>query len=371
MAEKEMKDILKAIKEQKLEWEAGETSLSGLGENARKAYLGLQVDEDELQATAAAIKAQEAMHAFEADFLLPSQVDWRNKQGDWTTPVKNQAGCGSCVSFGVCGTLEARMNIACRNPNLDQDLSEAHLFFCGCGNCCGNGWNFAPALDFCKNTGVGLEAGFPYSDNDQPCKQGISPFIKISGWTKLLTMADRKRVLSEKGPVVGGMAVYSDFYSYRSGVYKPTTENLAGYHAICVVGYNDEQECWICKNSWGPSWGDGGWFKIGYGECGMDTSFGFYDVDLECPDTCRKYKSSALKYYALYKRTGNRRYLCSYYRYIAAYYWCLYKTAKSRKYMCLSYRYMAQYYYCMYGATKDKRYLASYRRYFEAYRNCR
>ena len=371
MAEKEIKAIEKSIKEKQFDWVPGETPLSDLAAAQQQAHLGLIVKKKELDATAAAIKAQEAMMAFEADIAIPAKVDWRDRDGDWTTPIKDQGGCGSCVSFGVAATIEARINIACKQANLNKNLSEAHLFFCGCGNCCGNGWNFPPALDYCKNTGIGLESSFPYSDNDQPCKQGVSPFIKISGWTKLLSMSDRKQVIAEKGPVVGGLAVYSDFFSYKTGVYKRTSDNLRGYHAVCVVGYDDEQKCWICKNSWGTSWGDNGWFKIGYGQCLMDTSFGFYDVDLKCPDTCDKYKQLALKYYAYYKRTGNRRYLCYFYRYAAAYYCCLYRSTKSKKYLCLCYRYMAQYYYCLYGVTKDSRYYTYYKRYLDAYRSCR
>jgi hypothetical protein len=37
-----------------------------------------------------------------------------------------------------------------------------------------------------------------------------------------------------------------------------------------VVGYDDVAQCWICKNSWGAGWGDHGFVRIGYGECGLD-----------------------------------------------------------------------------------------------------
>jgi hypothetical protein len=95
--------------------------------------------------------------------------------------------------------------------------------------------------------------------------------------------------------MVAGMAVYADFFTYRSGVYRATSTNLRGYHAVSVVGYDDQEECWICKNSWGTGWGENGWFKIGYGESGIDTQFAFYDVDLKCPspgplDLCRRYQ---------------------------------------------------------------------------------
>jgi len=75
------------------------------------------------------------------------------------------------------------------------------------------------------------------------------------------------------------MAVYRDFFNYKSGVYRHTSGTLAGYHAVCVVGYSERDQCWIVKNSWGPGWGDAGWFKIGYGECEMDTKFAMYGVE--------------------------------------------------------------------------------------------
>jgi C1A family cysteine protease len=64
--------------------------------------------------------------------------------------------------------------------------------------------------------------------------------------------------------------VYDDFFHYVSGVYHHTTGGVQGGHCVCVVGYDDTQSCWICKNSWGPAWGENGFFRIKYGDCGID-----------------------------------------------------------------------------------------------------
>lgn len=268
-------------------WTAATTSVSELSDAEFEVRLGLSPTPAELRATEAAISATEQLHAtLAAPIAAPPSVDWRNKNGgNWTTSVKDQLSCGSCVSFATVGTLESRINIACNNPNLDVDLSEAHVFYCGCGNCCDPGWNFAPALDFCKNTGVGKESSFPYTPGNQPCKSGVTPFVKITSWTSVLAVADRKNILASKGPMVAGMAVFSDFRSYAGGVYRHTTGGLVGYHAISVVGYDDAQQCWICKNSWGTGWGESGYFRIRYGDSQIDTSFAFYDMDVKCPDT--------------------------------------------------------------------------------------
>ena len=40
---------------------------------------------------------------------------------------------------------------------------------------------------------------------------------------------------------------------------------------MCLIGYDDTEGCWIAKNSWGNGWGDGGFFKIAYGECNIES----------------------------------------------------------------------------------------------------
>ena len=192
------------------DWVAAETSFSALPTDEQEQSLGLSVTKEELTKTELAIKAVESMQStvsakFAGAFSAPVAIDWRNNGGDFTTSVKDQMSCGSCVSFSTIATIESRMNIACKNPNLDPNYSEAFLFYCGCGNCCGNGWNFAPALDFCKNTGVALDSAFPYTPTNQPCKAGVTPAFKITGWTSCLSMADRKNAIASRGPVVAGM----------------------------------------------------------------------------------------------------------------------------------------------------------------------
>lgn len=282
-----------AIKQKGYDWVATETPQSAMSDEEQKSLLGLTVDGAELEATAAAIQSMESLATFRAAVALPAKVDWRNNGGNWVTPIKNQGACGSCVAFGTVAALESRTRLVCKDANMAVDLSEAHLFYCGCGNCCNRGWNFPPALDFCKNPGVCKEADFPYSTGNVPCKSGLTGYGKITSWTAVLSMADRKNILATKGPMVAGMAVYRDFMSYRSGVYKVTSADLAGYHCICVVGYDNTQECWICKNSWGPTWGEAGFFRIGYGQSKIDTNFAFYDMDAVCPippvSPCERY----------------------------------------------------------------------------------
>ncbi|MDQ3822211.1 MAG: C1 family peptidase [Actinomycetota bacterium] len=272
-------------------WEPAETDLATAPPEEQALHLGLTVTDEELRAGERMISAaDEAVAAIRQLFAAPPAVDWRNNGGNFVTSVKNQASCGSCVSFATLATIESRANIVCRTPGQQRDYSEAYLFYCGCGNCCGTGWNFAPALEFCKNTGVAAEAKFPYTPGNQPCRPGVTPDFKITGYTVLPSQAERRAAIADGGPVVAGMAVYQDFYAYKSGIYKHVSGGLVGYHAISVVGYDDTQQCWICKNSWGTGWGDSGFFRIAYGQCGIDTQFPFYAPQVPCPTPpCTQY----------------------------------------------------------------------------------
>ena len=66
--------------------------------------------------------------------------------------------------------------------------------------------------------------------------------------------------------------VYSDFMSYKGGIYKHVTGGRQGGHAVKLVGYGTESgtDYWIIANSWGPAWGESGFFRIAYGEVGID-----------------------------------------------------------------------------------------------------
>lgn len=67
--------------------------------------------------------------------------------------------------------------------------------------------------------------------------------------------------------------VYQDFMSYKGGVYKHTSGGFLGGHAVEMIGWGVEngQEYWLCKNSWGPNWGEQGYFRIAFGEVSVDT----------------------------------------------------------------------------------------------------
>jgi C1A family cysteine protease len=94
--------------------------------------------------------------------------------------------------------------------------------------------------------------------------------------------ADLKTWLSTRGPLASAFTVYSDFFLwYSSGVYRHVSGDFLGLHCTCVIGYDDAAGCWICKNSWGAGWGESGFFRIAYGQCGIDSTMWAVDGILQ------------------------------------------------------------------------------------------
>jgi hypothetical protein len=70
-------------------------------------------------------------------------------------------------------------------------------------------------------------------------------------------------------PFVVSIQVYEEFDTQavaQSGIVPmPThTSQSLGAHTVLVVGYDDNMQHWIARNSWGPEWGDHGYFYLPY-----------------------------------------------------------------------------------------------------------
>lgn len=280
MAEPDFDRINAAILRAGARWNAGPTSISEFydAEGSPTGRFGLSFDPD--RAKKEVVRTRNAESAlFKVVAPPPSRLDWRDRSGkDYVTPVKDQLSCGSCVAFATCAAVESRMLIGTARPGGSIDLSEAHLFYCGAPNSCDTGWFYTKALDYAKKHGIGEEADFPYTPGNQPC-QTIQAVVTVPRYQTAASQIARKQAL-QKGPVIGGFRVFQDFYAYRRGIYTHVTGEFLGWHAIAVIGYDDEEQCWIAKNSWGAGWGEGGFFRIGYGECGIDSEVLFYDPEI-------------------------------------------------------------------------------------------
>ena len=228
----------------------------------------------------------------------PSSWDWRDVNGkNWVTPIRDQGPCGSCYAFAVVAAMESMYRIQKNDPNLDIDLSEQAIVSCSQsfpwinGGCCGG--LLSETLLFLRVQGVPSENCFPYAAVDangrdaydcpdempsydpvkcsDRCPNWEDQVRKISSYHSLYLKRSIKIAISSYGPVIASFKVYEDFYDYDGGIYEHEYGALEGNHLVAIIGYDDSQGYWICKNSWGTYWGEDGFFKIKYGECKIDS----------------------------------------------------------------------------------------------------
>ncbi len=264
----QIRDVQSAIKAKGAQWTAGETNISANREDW-KYLVGLNYEPVDAEPI-----------AMEAAAELPAALDWRDAGGNYVTAPRNQKKCGSCWAFSMTGALEAYTLLKEHTPGKDLDLSEQVMLSCsGAGSC--NGGRLTAS--FLQKTGLPLESVYPYTATDGACASAAAGWeagaYKVGGWGSIAkNPAAIKTALVKYGPLPIAMMVYEDFMHYKTGVYSFTTGKKLGGHAVLLVGYNDEGQYFIVKNSWDTGWGEDGFFRIAYSEMNTAVSFGMSTI---------------------------------------------------------------------------------------------
>jgi hypothetical protein len=245
---------------------------------------------------------------------LPSSFSWRNVDGvDYTTPIKDQSPAPTCETYALCAALETMMQYQ-TGELYGPDLSETHLYFYAGGTYDAGGVNVYDAVDYLMEYGVPDEGCYP-----DPHRPFDYPYTSLEGWEERTVKITEwgavqpdeesiKEALIEHGPLIICIFVYEDMLTYRGGVYHRSTDNRVGGHLVSLMGYDDETQSWLVKNSWGDRWGDNGWFHMGYdpemfinrcygGETGIIYIDGIYGnlkpdvpkISIETPKTYHSY----------------------------------------------------------------------------------
>ena len=208
----------------------------------------------------------------------PDSIDWREKNA--VTPVKNQGQCGSCWSFSATGAMEG-IN-ALKNGKL-VSLSEQELVDCSYsyGNVGCNGGLMDNAFGYVVEHGICSESDYPYVGKVTTCEESLcDPVVKISGCYDVPSNNELalREAVSQQPVSVAIEADTRTFQLYTSGVITSESCGTNLDHGVLVVGYGEEDGIpyWLVKNSWGDSWGDNGYVKIGrsnstssHGTCGI------------------------------------------------------------------------------------------------------
>lgn len=212
---------------------------------------------------------------------LPVEVDWVAKGA--VTPVKNQGQCGSCWAFSTTGSVEGAWYLATGQL---VSLSEQQLVDCsgpegnmGCnGGLMDQGFKYIIA-----NGGICEESAYPYTAMDGSCmSSNCTNIAKIHSYTDVVQNSTEALMaaVAQQPVSVAVEADGLDWQFYFGGVVTDSCgTNLD--HGVLVVGYGvaettNPQPYWKVKNSWGATWGEEGYIRLGRGsafapngECGI------------------------------------------------------------------------------------------------------
>jgi hypothetical protein len=254
---REVQDLQAILKATDATWTAGDNFITRMTTTERKSLLGLLP----------------GVYS-PASLPVPTIDETPVREARYETPhtsIKDQESCGSCYSFGACATYEGWK---LKTTGTTYDLSEQWFMMKAkdigpYGGC--DGWYLDTSMNLLKNNGVANEKDCPYLGYEAACTGG-SAVHKISVWKSTTDKATIQSALQNYGPVYVGFAVYGDFWNYTSGYYAYASGSLQGYHAVCIVGYDDQG--FKVKNSWGPGWGESGYFRILYSQMTNSVQFG-------------------------------------------------------------------------------------------------
>ncbi len=209
-----------------------------------------------------------------AQFLmaLPTSVDLTSK----CPPVYDQGQLGSCTGNSIAGAIEfeqmkqgmksfvpSRLFIYYNERVLEHTVNSD------------SGAQIRDGMKVVAKQGAPPETDWPYDIAkfaDKPPAHAFSD----AGKNKVMSYQRMNRALSQfKGclasgyPFVFGFTVYDSFESTTvaqtgHAPMPQANEQVAGGHAVLAVGYDDQNQWFIVRNSWGDSWGMKGYFTLPY-----------------------------------------------------------------------------------------------------------
>jgi C1A family cysteine protease len=198
----------------------------------------------------------------------PAAIDWVVKKK--VTPPRNQGKCGSCWSFSSIAAVEAAWAIK-KGPL--RKLSEQQLIDCSQviapevnpADGCKGRWPL-DAMNYIVANGIKTLASYPYKAKQGSCKANAASIGARLTSAEQLPANSYPTVLNRVG-TVGPVTVIVDatpLQNYGGGVISKGCGALQN-HAVTIVGYGKTKKgvpFWKVKNSWGPNWGEKGYFRI-------------------------------------------------------------------------------------------------------------
>lgn len=214
------------------------------------------------------------------NIISPKRVGAMRRQRSSLLSSVDQRDCNACWAIATCQTVSDRMRArGTIAPNDQLNYNAFHDIIINItpdNDGCGNGAFLETGMDAFVQYGAPLmsETKDRAMDNRYHSSDRKAKMYKVKGWKKVGPNIDSiKRELSN-GPVVGVISLYDSFGDFvGSGIYRPRVgEDLdqSMSHMVSIVDYDDTDQTWIIRNSYGPTFGSNGFCKLRWNDPAMD-----------------------------------------------------------------------------------------------------
>jgi len=194
---------------------------------------------------------------------IPGSIDWVERGA--FNPIRSQQD-SDCWAHSAIGVLESNWKIATNNM---VQLTEQQLCDCSDQGTCSGGGDEDGALEWFENHPACSRQSYAYTGRDARCKESSCnaaiPKGAVTGTTYVNKDASSLKSALAGRPVTA--SVHSDDLSqfYSSGVIGDPGCGGSVDHAVIAVGYGSEngESYFKIRNSWGKSWGEHGYARLG------------------------------------------------------------------------------------------------------------
>jgi C1A family cysteine protease len=199
---------------------------------------------------------------------LSGSVDWRTKGA--VNPVQDQGQCGSCWAFSSTAAMEGEHFL--KTGDLLK-LSEQQFVDCDKKSSGCNGGLEMWAFMYAKANPQELEKDYQYTARTQKCKADkTKEVVTATSYTAVPKKSDAQlKAALDVQPTCVSVEADTDFQFYTTGILNAKNCGTNLDHAVTAVGYGvdaNNNEYYIVRNSWGPSWGEEGYIRMAAGQDG-------------------------------------------------------------------------------------------------------
>ncbi|MCC6459619.1 MAG: hypothetical protein IT260_04045 [Saprospiraceae bacterium] len=204
---------------------------------------------------------------------LPPRWDSRTK--GWVSPVRDQGHCSSAWVFAAVAMYESSFR---KRNSAGLDAAEQHALSCSGGGDGSGGLAYKVFQWMVENDqNLKQESELAYTEAPTACPDSntTAPYFAES-WTVLRPDGDITQIASvpllkqgilRYGAVSVSLLATEEWVDYTGGILDglPSTPGRPRTnHAVLLIGWDDDKQAFLVKNSWGTDWGLDGFCWVKY-----------------------------------------------------------------------------------------------------------